>query len=191
MACTKGSSRFHRDPLHHHRGDPLDSIGIHCITNELIQWIPSGSTASHTKGSTVFHRDPLHHAPGDPRIPLRSTASRMRILWVPSGASASGTGDPLDSIGIQCITHRGDPLDSIGINFIKEQGIHWIPMGSTASCPRGFPGFHRDPLHHAQWDALGSIGIYCITKHVTHCFPLESTSSRMRGSTGSTRDPLH
>ena len=97
--------------------DPLDSIGIHCITHqwitayhqdlhEGIDWIPSGCTATHTKASTGFYQDPLHHAPGDPLdsigvhcitqlgihwIPLRSTASRMRIYRITLGTIASGT----------------------------------------------------------------------------------------------------
>ena len=147
--CMRGSTGFHRDALRHTRRHPLDSIRIHCITNEGIHWFPSGSTASRTWGSTGFHRGPLHHA----------------------------TGDPLDSIEVHCITHE-DLQDYIGNDCITHKGIHWIPLGPTTSHMRGSTRFHQEPLHQAGGYPLDSIGIQCITHQRINWIPSGSSASR-------------
>ena len=169
--------------------DPLDSIGIHCITHqwitayhqdlhEGIDWIPSGCTATHTKASTGFHQDPLHHKRGIHWFPSGSTASRT---WGSTGFHRGplhhATGDPLDSIEVHCITHE-DLQDYIGNDCITHKGIHWIPLGPTTSHMRGSTRFHQEPLHQAGGYPLDSIGIQCITHQRINWIPSGSSASR-------------
>lgn len=73
--------------MHHPLVNQLDSIGIHCITHEGINWIQSGSTASCLRESTGFN---YTSSPSPSHTLTTSSGNRTSVFKSMSFFSAEG-----------------------------------------------------------------------------------------------------